>query len=104
VNLLSNAIKYNHDNGHVWLETSAEKDKVRINICDDGPGLSKQEQAKVFEPFERLMADSAKVEGAGIGLMISRSLIKMMDGDIGVESEKDKGSCFWIKLPIVRSF
>lgn len=104
VNLLSNAIKYNHEKGHVWLESSAEKDKVKISICDDGPGLSKQEQAKVFEPFERLTADSAKVEGAGIGLMITKSLVNMMDGEIGVESEKNKGSCFWIRLPIVRNF
>lgn len=102
VNLLSNAIKYNHDNGHVSVETSVDKGKVIINICDDGPGLSREEQAKVFLPFERLSADSANVEGAGIGLMITKSLVNMMDGEIGVESEKGKGSCFWIKLPVAQ--
>jgi two-component system sensor histidine kinase RpfC len=102
VNLLSNAIKYNHEDGQVRIETSLEKDNIVIGICDDGPGLSKEEQKKVFEPFERLSADSAKVEGAGIGLMITRSLVNMMGGEIGVDSEIDKGSCFWIKLPLAR--
>lgn len=103
VNLLSNAIKYNHENGQVSMESSVNKGNVVIRICDDGPGLSKEEQAKVFEPFERLTADSAKVEGAGIGLMITRSLVNMMEGEIGVESETDKGSCFWVKLPLANN-
>ena len=102
VNLLSNAIKYNRCSGFVAVEMSIEKDNVIIGICDNGPGLSKEEQAKVFEPFERLTADSAKVEGAGIGLMITKSLVNMMGGEIGVESEKDKGSCFWIKFALAR--
>jgi two-component system sensor histidine kinase RpfC len=101
VNLLSNAIKYNYENGVVTISVLKDKNKIEIRICDNGPGLNKEEQKKVFEPFERLTANSSNVEGAGIGLMISRSLVHMMEGEIGVESAKNKGSCFWVKLPVV---
>ncbi len=99
VNLVSNAIKYNHDNGQVSLYYTVKDDMLMIHVCDTGPGLTKEEQDKIFKPFERLKANSAEVEGAGIGLMITKSLVTMMDGEIGIDSEKDKGSCFWIKLP-----
>lgn len=100
VNLISNGIKYNHQNGEVTLSNTADKNMMTIKVCDTGPGLSKQEQSKIFTPFERLSEDSANVEGAGIGLMITKSLVNMMGGEIGLNSEKNKGSCFWVKLPI----
>ena len=102
VNLISNAIKYNKNNGEVLVTHKLDKNTIEIKICDTGPGLTKEEQNKLFKPFERLSANSADVEGAGIGLMITKSLINMMDGEIGIDSEKNKGSCFWIKLPAIQ--
>lgn len=75
---------------------------IVIKVCDTGPGINKDEQDKIFKPFERLKTKSAEVEGAGIGLMITKSLVNMMGGEIGVDSKINKGSCFWIKLPIVQ--
>lgn len=103
VNLVSNAIKYNHENGEVTLSYTVNKKTIKINICDTGPGLNKNEQEQLFKPFERLKENSSETEGAGIGLVITKSLIKMMNGQIGIESEKNKGSCFWIKLPIAKN-
>ena len=103
VNLISNGIKYNHDDGEVTLSYTIMKNIIKIKICDTGPGLDKVEQDKLFKPFERLKANSADTEGAGIGLVITKSLMKMMNGEIGIESEKNKGSCFWIKLPIANN-
>ena len=100
-NLVSNAIKYNKEGGYVSIETLVEKNKLEIGICDNGPGLSEEEQRMVFEPFERLTVQASKEEGAGLGLMITKSLVEKMDGEIGVESIKHKGSCFWIKLAMV---
>ena len=74
-----------------------------IKVCDTGQGLSKDEQDKLFKPFERLKANSADVEGAGIGLMITKSLVNVMGGEIGIDSEKNKGSCFWVKLAVAQN-
>lgn len=103
VNLISNAIKYNKVNGEVSVTQKFDKNMIEIMICDTGPGLTKEEQNRLFKPFERLAANPANVEGAGIGLMITKSLVKMMGGEIGVDSEKNKGSCFWIKLPALHT-
>lgn len=100
VNLITNAIKYNSENGGVTISSNKEEDNICIRICDDGPGLSKEEQYIIFNPFERLSASPSNIEGAGIGLMITRNLINMMNGEIGIDSEKGSGSCFWVKLPI----
>ncbi|MGD8525177.1 MAG: HAMP domain-containing sensor histidine kinase [Thioalkalispiraceae bacterium] len=98
-NLLSNAIKYNHEGGQIRIVTSLSgSNSIVLSVCDTGPGLSEQEQAKLFMPFERLSAGSSSVEGAGIGLMITKRLVNLMHGDMGVESKKGEGSCFWVKL------
>ena len=101
INLISNAIKYNYENGEVTVSYTIDKKMITMNICDTGPGLTKYEQEQLFKPFERLNTKSAEVEGAGIGLVITKNLVNMMGGEIGINSEKNKGSCFWIKLPII---
>jgi len=99
VNLLSNAIKYNHEGGAVTLSTSQpDKQSLVLRVRDTGPGLTEDEQKKLFTPFERLFAYASNIEGAGIGLMITKRLVHLMQGEIGVESKKGKGSCFWVKL------
>lgn len=103
-NLLSNAIKYNHEHGTVSIETTAtEAGRVRISVADTGPGIAPKDLHRLFTAFDRLGAESAEVEGAGIGLALSKNLASLMDGELGVESELGVGSRFWIELPAART-
>lgn len=101
LNLLSNAIKYNKKGGSVSAECrQISDDKVRLIIIDAGIGIPKEQLAEVFTPFNRLGAELGSVEGTGIGLTITKQLVEMMGGRIGVESEQGLGSTFWIELPV----
>ncbi|NOR42646.1 MAG: response regulator [Gammaproteobacteria bacterium] len=98
LNLLSNAIKYNKNNGSVSLMVKQkENDIVRICIMDTGTGISEDLLQEIFQPFNRLNA-ACHIEGTGIGLSISKQLIEMMRGKIGVTSKLNEGSDFWIEL------
>jgi CheY-like chemotaxis protein/anti-sigma regulatory factor (Ser/Thr protein kinase) len=101
LNLLSNAVKYNQENGLVTVvcKTVGNGDHVQIRITDTGPGLSPEQQNRLFKSFERLDADKSAIEGTGIGLALSKRLTELMHGDIGVESEPGVGSTFWVQLP-----
>ncbi len=99
LNLLSNAVKYNRPHGTVTLTCSCQGDTVRIGVRDTGAGLTAEQQGRLFTPFERLDADKTSIEGAGIGLALSKRLVELMHGEIGVESEVGVGSTFWIQLP-----
>ena len=100
LNLLSNAIKYNQKGGSVELNVELKDENIlRISIRDTGMGIEPEKQEELFKPFNRLNAENSEIEGTGIGLAITRSLIEMMGGDIAVESEPGKGSCFWFELP-----
>ena len=99
LNLLSNAIKYNIENGSVSLKVlQKDNDIVRIRIIDTGKGISQELLQEIFQPFNRLNAAS-NIEGTGIGLSISKQLVEMMNGSIGVNSTINEGSEFWIELP-----
>jgi CheY-like chemotaxis protein/anti-sigma regulatory factor (Ser/Thr protein kinase) len=97
-NLLSNAIKYNRDAGLIEIACSADEGWVRVSVTDTGPGLSDEEQQRLFQDFERLGADRSGIKGAGIGLALSRRLVDMMQGEIGVSSQPGLGSTFWVRL------
>ncbi len=98
LNLLSNAIKYNVEHGSVSLKASQRKNgMVRISVIDTGKGISQKLLQEIFQPFNRLNAAS-NIEGTGIGLSISKQLVEMMDGHIGVNSTVNKGSEFWFEL------
>jgi PAS domain S-box-containing protein len=100
LNLLSNAIKYNRAGGTVvlaWHE-EPETDTLRIDVEDTGPGLSAAQQERLFQAFERLDAARGSVEGAGIGLALSKWLVGLMRGEIGVHSQPGQGSRFWVRL------
>jgi len=99
LNLLSNAIKYNREKGTVIVECSASKPgRIRISITDTGAGLSPENIGQLFQPFNRLGQENSTEQGTGIGLVLSKRLIELMDGEIGMESKVGVGSVFWIEL------
>jgi signal transduction histidine kinase/ActR/RegA family two-component response regulator len=101
LNLLSNAVKYNHPAGKVSVGAEIlPQDRLRISVTDTGRGMSAESLAKLFTPFERLDAARAGIEGTGLGLTLSRSLVEGMGGSIGVHSSHGHGSTFWIELPM----
>ena len=99
VNLLSNAIKYNRAGGMVEVTCSADAaHRTRISLRDTGEGLSPEKLAQLFQSFNRLGQESGAEEGTGIGLVVSKRLVELMGGEIGVESTVGVGSVFWIEL------
>ncbi len=100
MNLLSNAVKYNRPAGLVAVEVETADGAVRISVRDEGRGIPADRLDELFVPFNRLGAEKSEIEGTGIGLTISKRLIELMDGRIGVESEMGVGSRFWIEVPL----
>jgi len=98
VNILSNAVKYNRKQGSIDIKCEKEKDLIRLSISDTGPGIPKGLQNRVFEPFDRLNADTTTIEGTGIGLSLAKKLIEFMNGRIGFDSCENKGTTFWIEI------
>jgi signal transduction histidine kinase len=99
LNLFSNAVKYNRQAGRVAVSVDKPAARrVRISISDTGSGISPEKLKLLFRPFERLGAESTGIEGTGLGLTLSRGLAEAMGGAIGVATEIDKGSTFWVEL------
>lgn len=106
-NLLSNAIKFS-DRGTIVLRANKVKDLgdrelVRLEVQDQGIGIDPEQLAVLFQPFTQADGSSTrKFGGTGIGLAISKKIVELMDGHIGVESEKGKGSTFFVELPLMK--
>lgn len=100
-NLLTNAIKYTHKKGKIVIKVRKKKDEVVISVTDSGVGISEENLNRLFKEFSRIPNDlSRTVSGTGIGLYLSRHLIRLHDGDINVESQEGKGSTFSIHIPV----
>jgi len=105
LNLLSNAIKFTPDGGRITVAAGPVNggSEIRIAVTDTGIGIATEDQPKLFQEFSQLDASaSRKYEGTGLGLALSRRLIELHGGRIGVESEMGKGSTFWFTLPQAR--
>lgn len=99
INLISNAIKFSPPNTNIILSSQLSEHTLRFCITDQGPGISEEDKKRIFQPFERV--DSTEfVEGSGIGLTVSKNIMEMMHGKIGVESILGEGSTFWIDIPL----
>jgi signal transduction histidine kinase/ActR/RegA family two-component response regulator len=99
LNLLSNAVKYNRDEGAVVLTCDqCTPTRMRLSIQDTGNGLNPEQVASLFQPFNRLGQESGAQEGTGIGLVVTKRLVELMGGEIGVTSSPGVGSVFWIEL------
>ena len=99
INLLSNAIKYNIHAGKINISLSEHPDSISIIIEDTGYGLSAEQSSNIFKPFERGNTNGQLIEGTGIGLVICKNLLSLMNGNIEFTSKPGSGSKFWIDLP-----
>jgi len=98
VNLLTNAIRYSPDGAMVWIRTDREGDLGALIIADQGKGIAAEDQARIFEKFERV--DPAEAGGTGLGLYIARRLARAMGGDLSVDSAPGQGARFTFTLPL----
>jgi PAS domain S-box-containing protein len=99
-NLLSNAIKFNRSGGKVSIVLSAHDEKFKLRVIDTGMGIAKENLKKLFIPFVQLDSGTARQhEGSGLGLVLTKNIVELHNGEIGVESAIGTGSEFWIILP-----
>jgi PAS domain S-box-containing protein len=99
INLMSNAIKYNRPNGTVVVDCAlTTPGRIRVSVKDTGAGLPPNMLMQLFQPFNRLGQERSAEQGTGIGLVMSKRLVELMGGAIGVESKVGVGSVFWFEL------
>lgn len=104
LNLMNNAIKYNKQGGDVTIRTEVVRHSnelapsVRMTISDTGIGIKPEHMVKIFDAFERVGAEESNQEGTGLGLSVVKKLVEILDGRIGVESQLDIGSTFWVEF------
>jgi PAS domain S-box-containing protein len=99
LNLLSNAVKYNHPGGAVHVRAWREGEQVCIEVADTGLGMTREQLAHLYEPFNRLGRERGGVEGSGIGLVLTRQLVRLMHGTLELDSESGQGTRARVLLP-----
>lgn len=99
LNLMNNAVKFT-DQGHILVQVSLDQEQVLFEVSDTGPGIPEEKFESLFRSFEQLDgSNTRKHQGTGLGLSIAASLVRLMDGKIGVRSELGEGSTFWFRVP-----
>jgi signal transduction histidine kinase len=101
LNLLSNAVKFTPRGGQITFIAREDKANLIVEVQDTGPGISKDEQLKLFRPHYRIPGDRRRFPGLGLGLAITKQLVEIHGGTLWVESELGKGSTFAFSLPLV---
>ncbi|MDY0743768.1 HAMP domain-containing sensor histidine kinase [Paucibacter sp. R3-3] len=100
LNLIGNAIKYGRPGGRVRIELEAGRDLMQLRVVDDGIGMDAQQLARLFEPFNRLGREKGPVAGSGVGLVLAQQLMRLMQGEIHVESRPGVGTTVHLRLPV----
>ena len=101
LNLLSNAVKYNRHGGTVTVSVEVQTGRIAVHVADTGVGIASADLQSLFEPFNRLSHQHSTIEGTGIGLAVTRSLVDLMMGHLAVRSRLGHGSTFSVMLPAV---
>ncbi len=105
INLLSNALKYTPQGGDIEIRVDRLDQDVMFSVKDQGIGIPKDHQARIFEPFFRSSSvEKANATGAGLGLHISKQIVEQHGGRMWFESEEDEGSCFYFSLPLASAY
>ncbi|TFG57849.1 MAG: GHKL domain-containing protein, partial [Spirochaetales bacterium] len=100
-NLITNAINYTQDEGEITVTVAAQPGRLVVEVRDNGFGIEKENQARVFDKFYRIKSEKTKsIPGTGLGLPIVKLLVDNLGGTIDLSSEPGKGSCFTVSLPI----
>src|SRR5690606_22954321 len=96
-----NAIAFTREGGIITLSAKRRKDGIEIKVADTGIGIPKEDQARILRPFEKASAKKGRTErgGAGLGLSLVQSIVGLHGGEIGIESEPDKGTTVTLFLP-----
>jgi signal transduction histidine kinase len=96
-NLIGNAVRHSPAGGRVTARVARDRAGARFEVHDDGEGIPRQYQERIFERF--FQVPGSKRGGVGLGLYISREIVRAHGGELGVESEPGRGSTFWFQLP-----
>jgi signal transduction histidine kinase len=98
-NLMSNAIKFTPPGGRIAVTVAGEQGQVRCEVRDTGVGIAASDMDRLFKPFSQLENVQGAKGGTGLGLSISKTIVEAHGGQMGVESDPGRGSCFWFTLP-----
>jgi CheY-like chemotaxis protein len=101
MNLVANAIKFTPESGRIELAARQVDDQVRIEVRDNGPGIPRDQQQRIFEAFVRLTQTGSATEGTGLGLAITSRLVELHGSKLGIESQPGEGACFYFSLPLI---
>ena len=99
INVLSNAVKYNRDGGAIDIRAARDGERVQLEVSDTGLGMTREQLAHLYEPFNRLGREREVAEGTGIGLVLTRQLVERMNGRLEIDSESGGGTSVRITLP-----
>ena len=101
-NLISNAIKFAPKDSNIKIicEDQSKLNQIRVLVQDEGPGISEENQSKLFRSFEQVGSHANNAhEGTGLGLAISKALVQLHNGQIGLDSKENEGATFWFTIP-----